>query len=140
MKKNATPVSAEPVILDEGMNSASLRFVKIQLRNRIITVTEPIYGIERRRARIVMEIMNDATIEEGPEKDTLLVEYSAVAALSTGNVPTAKEMMQMADADVRFWIKAGRRMAPPLFDWMEEIPDTSTPAGRKVVTEKKRRR
>jgi len=126
---------AQPRILKEGYDSEGLYFIRIKLRKRTITVIEPVYGVDEARSSFVREVL-DLNIKDDARRNTLLLTYSALAAVSTGNVPKAGQLLQMADADVKFWIQSARKVAPSLFVWMSEL-DSLTAAEGKVVLKKK---
>ena len=108
-----------PHIVKEGSTPEGLSYITIQLRRRKLTLTEPKYGVDKRRSVHVREAL-EIKIEDKDEKNEFILLYSAMAAISTGDVPNAKQFLELADADEKFWRATARRIAPHMFDWLTE--------------------
>lgn len=107
-------------VKNTGYTPSGLLYVVIALRTRHITITEPKFGVDEIRsmyARAVLELK----LDNSTQKNMLLLTYSALASVSTGDVPSPLEMLEMADSDVKFWVETARKIAPQLFGWMDEI-------------------
>jgi hypothetical protein len=126
--KGITPFA--PSILKEGFDPNGLYYATLKLRTRTITVTEPKYGVEDLRSAEARKVLL-LDIEDVNRKNALLLTYSSLAAISTGDVPAPEELHELADADVKFWITQARKVAPQLFDWMDEVDKLSAKAKEK---------
>jgi hypothetical protein len=127
----------EPKVIAQDYTPQGLLFTTIELRKkRIITITEPKHGVEALRGKFANEVL-ELGLEDEALRNILLLTYSALAALSTGNVPKPLELQEMARADVKFWIEQAKILAPDFFDWMD-VPETE--AEQEQALQKKRRK
>lgn len=124
-------------VKNTGYTPSGLLYVEIVLRSRVITITEPKFGVDEIRsmhARAVLELKLDNLVQ----KNMLLLTYSALASVSTGDVPSPLEMLEMADSDVKFWVDTARKIAPQLFSWMDEIEGESETAKKEKLKKKEK--
>jgi len=131
-------INLAPVVVSEGYDDNGLYAIKVKLHKRVITVTEPKFGVDDLRTDYAREVMA-LNIPDLNRKNALLVTYSALAAVSGGDVPKANELGSLGDADVKFWISQARRVAPQLFDWLDEVEEL-TATQQKAVNKKKGRK
>jgi len=128
-------ISVAPAILSEGFNDAGLYAITMKLHKRTVTVTEPKFGVGGRQSQYARQVIALDIANEN-EKNELILNYSSAAAVSSGDVPTAEQFREMADADIKFWIAQARRVASQLFDWMDKY-EALTKDQQKAETKKK---
>ena len=85
---------------------------------RTITVHEATYIMGLRRGQLIGEFLTN------PHKDPLVQAgrvnlYSALAACSSGDVPTDAEFVVLREADVDAWLSAAKELNPKWFEWLD---------------------
>jgi hypothetical protein len=90
----------------------------IASNGRKIEIHQATYLMGLERGHIINDLI--AKPHTNPRVQAALINiYSALAACSTGDVPTAQEFESMLDQDVEQWLRTASALNPHWFAWME---------------------
>ena len=113
----------------------------IDLSGRKITVHEWTHPMGVKRGRIIGELTIKYAGVESDEASSVISVYSALAACSTGDVPTVDEYAyKVRGRDIEVWIRVAKRLNPDWFAWMDDLAEELTAAQKKLAVKKKGKR
>jgi hypothetical protein len=134
-------VIPKPQRLSVSETEYGLVQVTIQLRKRVITVTESNYFSSFRQGNLFTVLdkeFNDndgedssKTTEQIVQENLLFNVWVPLVSCSAGDVPTKDEFLWMSEIDIQFWVETARELGIK-FPWLDALEQAVTEAGKEA--------